>query len=153
MPGYWLLFNPMLTFWIQIIDGFLAVLNVTGGSFSPPTQKLPFAVTSIDEDSSLLYYSSIDLAGRSTANNSKSPKLQRSFSNNDSRAAKSRLHIPAKGRIQLVLYWLLLIQNIKVALDLLFWVKCLFDVENSCFFKIVRDNNAKIIGRYSFGKV
>ncbi|KAF0900020.1 hypothetical protein E2562_026260, partial [Oryza meyeriana var. granulata] len=86
----------------QIIDGFLAVLNVTGGSFSPPTQKLPFAVTSIDEDSSLLYYSSIDLAGRSPATNSKSPKLERSFSNNDSRSAKSRLRIPAKGRIQLV---------------------------------------------------
>ncbi|KAG8087832.1 hypothetical protein GUJ93_ZPchr0010g11056 [Zizania palustris] len=86
----------------QILDGFLAVLNVTGGSFSPPTQKLPFAVTSIDEDSSLLYYSSIDLAGRSPAANSRSPKLQRSFSNNDSRSAKSRLRVPAKGRIQLV---------------------------------------------------
>ncbi|KAL5230987.1 hypothetical protein ABZP36_029763 [Zizania latifolia] len=86
----------------QILDGFLAVLNVTGGSFCPPTQKLPFAVTSIDEDSSLLYYSSIDLAGRSPAANSRSPKLQRSFSNNDSRAAKSRLRVPAKGRIQLV---------------------------------------------------
>ncbi|KAL5223280.1 hypothetical protein ABZP36_027993 [Zizania latifolia] len=86
----------------QILDVFLAVLNVTGGSFSPPTQKLPFAVTSIDEDSSLLYYSSIDLAGRSPTTNSRSPKLQRSFSNNDSRAAKSLLRIPAKGRIQLV---------------------------------------------------
>ncbi|XP_006659636.1 uncharacterized protein LOC102704999 isoform X2 [Oryza brachyantha] len=86
----------------QIIDGFLAVLNVTGGSFSPPTQKLPFAVTSIDEDSSLLYYSSIDLAGRLPATNSRSPKLERSFSFNDSRSAKSRLRIPAKGRIQLV---------------------------------------------------
>lgn len=86
----------------QIIDGFLAVLNVTGGSFSPPTRKLPFAVTSIDEDSSLLYYSSIDLAGRLPATNSKSPKLQRSLSNNDSRSAKSRLRIPVKGRIQLV---------------------------------------------------
>ncbi|RCV32035.1 hypothetical protein SETIT_6G226000v2 [Setaria italica] len=86
----------------QTIDGFLAVLNITGGSFFPPTQKLPFSVTSIDEDSSLLYYSSIDLAGRLPANNSKSPKLQRSYSNNDSRSAKSRLRIPVKGRIQLV---------------------------------------------------
>uniref|UniRef100_A0ACD5Y3C3 Uncharacterized protein n=1 Tax=Avena sativa TaxID=4498 RepID=A0ACD5Y3C3_AVESA len=87
----------------QNIDGFLAVLNVTGGNFSPPTQKLPFAVTSIDEDSSLLYYSSINLAGRLPTNsNSKSPKLKRSSSNNDSRSAKSRLHIPVKGRIQLV---------------------------------------------------
>ncbi|KAB8109365.1 hypothetical protein EE612_045611, partial [Oryza sativa] len=86
----------------QIIDGFLAVLNITGGNFSPPTQKLPFAVTSIDEDSSLLYYSSIDLAGRSSATNCRSPKLERSLSNNDSRSAKSRLRIPVKGRIQLV---------------------------------------------------
>ncbi|XP_062198437.1 uncharacterized protein LOC133901176 [Phragmites australis] len=86
----------------QSIDGFLAILNVTGGNFSPPTQKLPFTVTSIDEDSSLLYYSSIDLAGRMPTNNSKSPKLKRSLSNNDSRSAKSRLRIPVKGRIQLV---------------------------------------------------
>ncbi|KAF7066505.1 hypothetical protein CFC21_072483 [Triticum aestivum] len=86
----------------QNIDGFLSVLNVTGGNFSPPTQKLPFAVTSIDEDSSLLYYSSIDLAGRLPTNNSKSPKLKRSSNNNDSRSSRSRLHIPIKGRIQLV---------------------------------------------------
>jgi hypothetical protein len=86
---------------MQIIDGFLAVLNIVGGSFSPPTQKLPFAVTSIDEDSSLLYYSSIDLAARSSASTN-SPKLQ-SLRNSDSRSAKSRLRIPAKGRIQLVL--------------------------------------------------
>ncbi|OEL32953.1 hypothetical protein BAE44_0006028 [Dichanthelium oligosanthes] len=86
----------------QTIDGFLAVLNITGGSFSPTTQKLLFSVTSIDEDSSLLYYSSIDLAGRLPTNNSKSPKLQRSYSNNYSRSAKSRLRIPVKGRIQLV---------------------------------------------------
>jgi len=88
---------------MQTIDGFLAVLNITGGSFFPTTQKLPFSVTSIDEDSSLLYYSSIDLAGRLPANNSKSPKLQRSYSNNDSRSAKSCLRIPVKGRVQLVL--------------------------------------------------
>jgi hypothetical protein len=89
---------------MQILDGFLAVLNIVGGSFSPPTQKLPFAVTSIDEDSSLLYYSSIDLAGRSSTStaNFNSPKL-RNLSNNDSRSAKSRLRIPVKGRIQLVL--------------------------------------------------
>ncbi|XP_062194378.1 uncharacterized protein LOC133897605 [Phragmites australis] len=86
----------------QIIDGFLAILNVTGGNFSPPTQKLPFTVANIDEDSSLLYYSSIDLAGRLPTNNSKSPKLKRSLNNNDSRSAKSRLRIPVKGRIQLV---------------------------------------------------
>ena len=88
---------------MQSIDGFLAILNVTGGNFSPPTQKLPFTVTSIDEDSSLLYYSSIGLAGRLPTNNSKSPRLKRSLSNSDSRSAKSRLRIPVKGRIQLVL--------------------------------------------------
>ncbi|CAL5087428.1 unnamed protein product [Urochloa decumbens] len=86
----------------QSIDGFLAILNVTGGNFSPPTQKLPFTVTSIDEDSSLLYYSSINLAGRLPTKNSRSPKLKRSLSNSDSRSAKSRLRIPVKGRIQLV---------------------------------------------------
>ncbi|KXG35984.1 hypothetical protein SORBI_3002G259900 [Sorghum bicolor] len=86
----------------QSIDGFLAILNVTGGSFSPPTQKLPFTVISIDEDSSLLYYSSIDLAGRLPTNNSKGPKLKRSLSNSDSRSTNSRLRIPVKGRIQLV---------------------------------------------------
>ncbi|KAJ1290355.1 hypothetical protein BS78_02G236600 [Paspalum vaginatum] len=86
----------------QSIDGFLAILNVTGGSFSPPAQKLPFTVTSIDEDSSLLYYSSIDLAGRLPTNNSKSPKLKSSLINNDSRSAKSRLRIPVKGRIQML---------------------------------------------------
>ncbi|KAF8694966.1 hypothetical protein HU200_038076 [Digitaria exilis] len=87
----------------QSIDGFLAILNVTGGNFSPPTQKLPFTVTSIDEDSSLLYYSSIDLVGRLPTNKSKSPKLKRSLSNSDSRSAKSQLRIPVKGRIQLVI--------------------------------------------------
>ncbi|KAJ6424154.1 hypothetical protein OIU84_025021 [Salix udensis] len=45
----------------QRIDGFLAVLSITGGNFSPQSQKLPFSVTS------------------------------------------SRLHIPMKGRIQLVI--------------------------------------------------
>ncbi|EEC67643.1 hypothetical protein OsI_35048 [Oryza sativa Indica Group] len=86
----------------QNIDGFLAVLNVTGGNFSPPTQKLPFSATSIDENSSLLYYSSIDLVGRLPMSSSKSPKLKRSLSNHDSRSAKSRLRIPVKGRVQLV---------------------------------------------------
>ncbi|XP_026663578.2 uncharacterized protein LOC103715320 isoform X2 [Phoenix dactylifera] len=87
----------------QRIDGFLAVLNVTGGNFSPPSQKLPFAVTSIDGDSSLLYYASIDLAGSSSSNKCKGPKLRRSLSSDDSRAVNSRLRIPMKGRIQLVL--------------------------------------------------
>ncbi|XP_077229844.1 uncharacterized protein LOC143862661 [Tasmannia lanceolata] len=87
----------------QRIDGFLAVLNITGGSFSPPSQKLPFAVTSVDGDNYLLYYASIDLTGNLPSNRSKGPKMKRSLSIDDSRAARSRLRIPMKGRIQLVL--------------------------------------------------
>ena len=94
---------------VQRIEGFLAVLNVTGGSFSPSSQKLAFGVTSIDGDSSLLYYASIDLAGSLPSSKGRGPKLKRSLSNNDSRAAKSRLRIPMKGRIQLVLRFLALI--------------------------------------------
>ncbi|XP_039133334.1 uncharacterized protein LOC120270405 isoform X1 [Dioscorea cayenensis subsp. rotundata] len=86
----------------QRIDGFLAVLNVTGGNFSPPSQKLPFSVTSVDGDNYLLYYASIDLAGSLPSIKCKGLKLRRSLSNNDSRAARSRLRIPMKGRIQLV---------------------------------------------------
>ncbi|KAK1270410.1 hypothetical protein QJS04_geneDACA020886 [Acorus gramineus] len=86
----------------QRIDGFLAVLNVTGGNFIPPSQKLPFSVTSIDGDSCLLYYASIDLAGNLPSNKGRG-KLKRSLSNDESRSAKSRLRVPMKGRIQLVL--------------------------------------------------
>jgi hypothetical protein len=87
------------------------VLSITGGTFSPPTHKLPFSVTSIDGDTSLLYYASIDLAGRlspnkgtnSNLNSSPNARFRRSLSANDeSRSAKSRLRIPVKGRIQLV---------------------------------------------------
>ncbi|XP_071725386.1 uncharacterized protein [Rutidosis leptorrhynchoides] len=83
------------------IDGFLAVLNITGGHFSPQSQKLPFSVVSVDGDSYLLYHASVNLAGNSSSNNSKTPKLQRS--NNDSQNFKRRLRIPVKGRIQLIL--------------------------------------------------
>ncbi|KAK1294822.1 hypothetical protein QJS10_CPA16g00869 [Acorus calamus] len=86
----------------QRIDGFLAVLNVTGGNFIPPSQKLPFSVTSIDGDSCLLYYASIDLAGNLPSNKGRG-KLKRSLSNDESRSAKSWLRVPMKGRIQLVL--------------------------------------------------
>ncbi|KAL6181776.1 hypothetical protein ACLB2K_048425 [Fragaria x ananassa] len=87
----------------QRIDGFLAVLNVTGGNFSPKSQKLPFAVTSVDGENYLLYYSSIDLAGRRTSEMYGGPKMKRSLSMDDSRADRNRLRIPMKGRIQLVL--------------------------------------------------
>ncbi|XP_031489991.1 uncharacterized protein LOC116257413 isoform X1 [Nymphaea colorata] len=85
----------------QKIDGFLAVLSVTGGSFSPPSQKLPFSVTSVDGDSCLLYYASIDLA--SNGNKCKGPQMRRSLSTMDYLSSKSRTRIPMKGRIQLVL--------------------------------------------------
>lgn len=86
----------------QKIDGFLAVLNITGGNFSPHPQKLPFSVTSLKGDNYLLYYSSIDLAGHSS-NKCKGPKMKRSLSIGDSQSENSRLRIPMKGRIQLVL--------------------------------------------------
>uniref|UniRef100_A0A7N0RAJ1 Atos-like conserved domain-containing protein n=1 Tax=Kalanchoe fedtschenkoi TaxID=63787 RepID=A0A7N0RAJ1_KALFE len=87
----------------QHIDGFLAVLNVTGGTFSPKSQKLPFTVTSVDGDSYLLYYSSINLSGSSSITESIGSKLKRSLSSGDPQAIKSRLRVPMKGRIQLVL--------------------------------------------------
>ena len=90
-------------FYMQKIEGFLAVLNVTGGNFSPKPKKLPFAVTSVDGDNYLLYYSSIDLAGNFPSDKYRGPKMKRSLSINDSRAEKNRLRIPMKGRIQLVL--------------------------------------------------
>ncbi|XP_076891809.1 uncharacterized protein LOC143543352 isoform X2 [Bidens hawaiensis] len=88
---------------VSQIDGFLAVLNVTGGSFSPHPQKLPFAVTSVDGDNFLLYYSSIDLAGQLSPNKQKSQKMKRSLSVDDPQVERSRLRVPMKGRIQLVL--------------------------------------------------
>ncbi|XP_054810061.1 uncharacterized protein LOC129311681 [Prosopis cineraria] len=85
------------------IDGFLAVLSITGGNFSPKSQKLPFSVTSVDEDCYLLYYASINLAGNSSPNKARGQQLKRGISNDDSQIVKSRLRIPMKGRIQLVL--------------------------------------------------
>ncbi|XP_010679965.3 uncharacterized protein LOC104895217 isoform X1 [Beta vulgaris subsp. vulgaris] len=87
----------------QKIDGFLAVLSVTGGNFSPKSQKLPFSATSIDGDSYLLYYASLALPGKSASNGSYGHKFRRSLSNNDAGFVDNRLRIPVKGRIQLVL--------------------------------------------------
>ncbi|KAE8707663.1 putative homogentisate phytyltransferase 1 [Hibiscus syriacus] len=87
----------------QKIDGFLAVLSITGGSFSPKSQKLPFSVTSVDGDCSLLYYTSIDLSSNSSSNKCQDQKLKRGLSNDEPQPVRSRLHIPMKGRIQLVL--------------------------------------------------
>ncbi|KAL3617594.1 hypothetical protein CASFOL_037915 [Castilleja foliolosa] len=86
----------------QKIDGFLAVLNITGGKFAHP-QKLPFAVTSVDGDNYLLYYSSIDLSRNLSPNKCEGPKLKRSLSVNGSSDEKARLRIPVKGLLQLVL--------------------------------------------------
>ncbi|KAF5476498.1 hypothetical protein F2P56_003248 [Juglans regia] len=87
----------------QRIDGFLAIMNVTGGKFSPKSQKLPFAVTSVDGDNCLLYYSTIDLTMNIAANKCRGIQMKRNLSNDESQADKSRLRIPMKGRIQLVL--------------------------------------------------
>ncbi|KAI9084035.1 hypothetical protein K1719_034031 [Acacia pycnantha] len=85
------------------IDGFLAVLSITGGNFSPKSQKLPFSVTSVDEDCYLLYYASINLAGNLSPKRARGQQLKQAISNDDSQIVKSRLRIPMKGRIQLVL--------------------------------------------------
>ncbi|EOY22591.1 Uncharacterized protein TCM_014721 [Theobroma cacao] len=87
----------------QKIDGFLAVLSITGGNFSPQSQKLPFTVTSVDGDNYLLYYSSIDLARHISTNKCRGSKMKRSLSMDDSQAENRRLRVPMKGRIQLVL--------------------------------------------------
>ncbi|PQP94444.1 uncharacterized protein Pyn_35352 [Prunus yedoensis var. nudiflora] len=87
----------------QRIDGFLAVLSITGGNFSPQSQKLPFSVTSVEGDCYLLYCASIHLAGNSALNSSGGQKLKRGLSNDGSQIVTSRLRIPVKGRIQLVL--------------------------------------------------
>ncbi|CAA0806869.1 Unknown protein [Striga hermonthica] len=87
----------------QKIDGFLAVLNITGEKFAPHPQKLPFTVTSVDGDNCLLYYSSIDLSRSVSSNKCEGPKLKRSLSVNGSSDEKGRLRIPMKGRLQLIL--------------------------------------------------
>ncbi|XP_010556312.1 PREDICTED: uncharacterized protein LOC104825647 [Tarenaya hassleriana] len=87
----------------QRIDGFLAVLSIAGGNFSPKSQKLPFSVSSVDGDCSLLYYASIDLAAGSSSNKLWCQKVKTNQNNSDSQCVKSRLRIPMKGRIQLVL--------------------------------------------------
>ncbi|CAL5204493.1 unnamed protein product [Lathyrus oleraceus] len=87
----------------QKIEGFLAMLNVTGGNFSPQSRKIPFAVTSVDGDKYLLYYSSINLSGKLLSSKSRVTKCQRTLSMDESRYEKRRIRIPIKGRIQLVL--------------------------------------------------
>ncbi|KAJ0260661.1 Meiosis chromosome segregation family protein [Hirschfeldia incana] len=85
------------------IDGFLAILSIAGGNISPKAQKLPFSVTSVGDDCFLLYYASIDLSGGSLSNKLWAQKLKKNQNNSDSQTTNSRLRIPMKGRIQLVL--------------------------------------------------
>lgn len=75
----------------QKLDGFLALLSVTGGNFSSPMRKLPFSVSCVNGDSSLPYFASIDMAGSTIGGkSSRSPN-------------KARFKVPVKGRVQLVL--------------------------------------------------
>lgn len=82
------------------------MLSVTGGDFSPKSRKLPFSVTSVDGDSYLFYYASIDLAGHLLSKKFRTQKLNRGLGNDDSQTSKGHLRIPMKGRIQLVLCFL-----------------------------------------------
>lgn len=92
-------------FYLQKIEGFLAFLNVTGGNFSPQSQKIPFAVTSVDGDKYLLYYSSINLSGKLLSGKSRVAKFQRTLSMDESRSEKPHIRVPMKGRIQLVIHY------------------------------------------------
>ncbi|CAH9136724.1 unnamed protein product [Cuscuta epithymum] len=87
----------------QKIEGFLAVLSISGGNFSPHPKKLPFSVTSVDGGNYLVYYSSIHLGGHLSTTEGKVSKMKRSLGINDSQKNCGRLRIPMKGRIQLVL--------------------------------------------------
>ncbi|KAL9263977.1 hypothetical protein AKJ16_DCAP21012 [Drosera capensis] len=97
------LLGPLRSPFCPKIDGFLAVLSITGGSFSPKPHKLPFSATSIDGDKYLLYYSSIELGDSMGKGKLEVPKLKRSPSVGDSHFERSRLLIPLKGRLQLVI--------------------------------------------------
>lgn len=90
---------------LQKIEGFLAMLNVTGGNFSPQPRKVPFAVTSVDGDKYLLYYSSINLSGKLLSGKTRVTKFQRKLSMDELRYVKRRMRIPIKGCIQLVLHY------------------------------------------------
>ncbi|EFJ28764.1 hypothetical protein SELMODRAFT_441217 [Selaginella moellendorffii] len=82
----------------QKLDGFLALLSVSGGSWSPQMRKLPFSVSCIDGDSCLLYYASIDII------HSKAKAQQANTCiKEETRAWKgSRFRVPIRGRVQLV---------------------------------------------------
>ncbi|TYG63061.1 hypothetical protein ES288_D07G281900v1, partial [Gossypium darwinii] len=56
-----------------------------------------------ESNCSLLYYVSIDLLRNSSSSKCRDQKLKRGLGNDEQQAVKSRLHIPMKGRIKLVL--------------------------------------------------
>jgi hypothetical protein len=80
----------------QKVDGFLALLSVSGGCWAPPSQKIPFSVTCVDEESCLLYYASIKLSGISIRKKNKGLP----YGGIDS--TSQCFMIPVKGRIRLV---------------------------------------------------
>lgn len=86
----------------QKLDGFLAFLSITGGSWSPPVQKLPFSVTCVNGESSLLYYASIDIAGNAMKKNIAGDRFSKNNAIQDGSVTKSRFRIPICGRVQLV---------------------------------------------------
>ncbi|CAA6664005.1 unnamed protein product [Spirodela intermedia] len=81
--------------------GFHACFKSHWGNFSPPSQKLPFSVTSVDGDSCLLYCASIDLEEKSPSDKCKGPQMTRSLSFEDSHTSRARMRIPVRGCIQL----------------------------------------------------
>eukprot|EP00249_Psilotum_nudum_P020675 c27802_g1_i4 orf=203-2599(-) len=87
----------------QKLDGFLALLSVTGGKWSPPLRKLPFSVTCVDGDSSLLYYAVLDIGGSFNRGKCKESKSKKNRSVQEMQAAKSQFRIPVRGCVQLVL--------------------------------------------------
>ncbi|KAH7427188.1 hypothetical protein KP509_10G033600 [Ceratopteris richardii] len=87
----------------QKLDGFLALLSITGGPWCLPVQKLPFSVTCVGEESSLLYYASIEFPETSRKNKAGSEKRRKNALAEDDSLRKNRLRIPVSGRVQLVL--------------------------------------------------
>ena len=71
---------------------------------SPKSQKLPFFVTSMDEECYLLSYASIDLAGNSSSNKFRGQLLKLGLGKDDSQIANSRLCLLIKGRIYAAIF-------------------------------------------------
>jgi hypothetical protein len=96
---------------MQKLDGFLSLLSITGGSWSPPLLKLPFSVTCFD---GLLYYASINLTGNSANKRGKANESTKDDLSNDASVCKNRFRIPVCGRVQLVIDMLFLMYEIML---------------------------------------